>query len=192
MTSYFAKILPLFDDHTYFRVSTRPDAINPDILTFLKEKRVKTIELGVQSFSDVELAACKRGYSADMAITACESVLQYGFSLGVQLLLGLPQADMVSYQHTLGKLLEVKPHFVRLYPLVVLKGTELESMYIRGEYQPLNMQSAVSVCRPFYNACVSAGIKVIKIGLHSDISADEVIAGPYGVNIGEMVRGVRN
>jgi len=187
MTSYFAKILPLFDDKTYFRVSTRPDAINEEVLAFLKENRVRTIELGVQSFSDVELTACRRGYSADVAVNACQSVLQSGFSLCVQLLLGLPQADMVSYQHTLGQLLRVKPHFVRLYPLVVLKGTELEAMYARGEYKPLDMEGAVNVCKWFYDACVSAGIKVIKIGLHSDIAGGEVVAGPYG-NIGEIVR----
>jgi len=188
MTSYFAKILPLFDDKTYFRLSTRPDAINDEILTFLKENRVRTIELGVQSFSDVELVACKRGYSADVAVNACHSVVQYEFSLCVQLLLGLPQASTDTYQYTLQRLTEIKPHFVRLYPLVVLKGTELEAMYIRGEYQPLDIPSAVDICKLFYNACISAGIKVIKIGLHSDISIDEVIAGPYSENIGEIVR----
>ena len=34
------------------RVSTRPDYINPDIISFLQEYNVTTVEIGAQSFDD--------------------------------------------------------------------------------------------------------------------------------------------
>lgn len=45
------------------RLSTRPDAIDKDILNFLKKNHVKTIELGVQSTNNYILARCKRGHN---------------------------------------------------------------------------------------------------------------------------------
>ena len=45
------------------RLSTRPDAVDKDILRMLKKYNVKTIELGVQSTNNYILARCKRGHS---------------------------------------------------------------------------------------------------------------------------------
>jgi len=188
MKAYFERILPLFDDQTYFRISTRPDAINPEILSFLQENKVRTIELGIQSFSDIELKACERGYSSETAISACQLVLESGFKLCVQLMIGLPEATGDTYNETLRILSEIRPDYVRLYPLVVLKGTQLENMYLWEEYKPLKLIVAVYVCKYFYERCVLEGIKVIKIGLHSDIDPDDVVAGPYHSRFGEMVR----
>ena len=44
-------------------MSTRPDYITVEILDNLKKFDVDTIELGVQSFDDDVLSACKRGHT---------------------------------------------------------------------------------------------------------------------------------
>lgn len=190
MQELFQKFSSILDDKTYFRISTRPDAINEEILLFLKHNRVNTIELGIQSFSDKELLACKRGYDSVTAMDACKSIKNHDFSLSVQLLIGLPKADNQSYNDCLQKLLFIKPDFVRLYPLLVLKGTELEESYRQGNYKPLLIDEAVHWCFFFYKKCCENDIKVIKIGLHSDILKESVIAGPYHANIGEVVKGL--
>jgi histone acetyltransferase (RNA polymerase elongator complex component) len=86
------------------------------------------------------------------------------------------------------ELVEIKPEYVRLYPLLVIKDTELETMYRQGLYKPLTVEEAVDICSLFYKTCESTGIKVIKIGLHSDISPNDIVAGPYHPNIGELVK----
>jgi len=187
MMAYCDRLLPLFDSQTFFRISTRPDAINKDILLFLRECRARTIELGVQSFSDVELLACGRGYASETAIIACRLVKEYNFRLSIQLLIGLPSADMVTYNDTLRVLCDLHPDYVRLYPLLVLADTQLGSMFLNGEYQPLELDEAIRICQIFYDKCIENGIKVIKIGLHSDIDKSDVIAGPYHPRFGEFV-----
>ena len=63
------------------RLSTRPDAINEEILAFLKEKGVKTIELGSQSMCDSVLAASWRGHTAADTEKAAEMIKSAGFNL---------------------------------------------------------------------------------------------------------------
>jgi len=188
MTGYFHKVKDIIDDKTYFRISTRPDAINGDILSFLKSQRVNTVELGIQSFSDVELEACKRGYSSTTAANACGYVKLYDMNLCVQLLMGLPKAETETYAQSAHMLKMINPDFIRLYPLLVLKDTPLEEMYKNGEYTPLSVDEAVDICAMFYMVCELRGIKVIKMGLHGDIDRDVVVAGPYHERFGELVK----
>jgi histone acetyltransferase (RNA polymerase elongator complex component) len=188
MSSYFDRISPLFDEKSYFRISTRPDMINTEILTFLSENKVKTIELGIQSFSDIELIASKRGYTSETAMKACQMIQEHGFDLSVQLLIGLPSASPETYSETLKKLIEIKPKYVRLYPLLVLTDTDLEKLYKEGEYNPLSLSDAIDIATLFYKTCVAYNITVIKIGL--TIDRDSVIAGPYHERFGELVTNI--
>ena len=188
MLGYFLRFKDVIDANTYFRISTRPDAINSDILNFLKSQKVNTIELGVQSFSDKELSACKRGYDGAKAINACVNVKQFDFNLCVQLLIGLPQADSDTYNQSIHYLKIIKPDYVRLYPLIILKDTILEQMYKEGDYQPLSIEEATEICAMFYQMCEKYDINVIKMGLHGDISKDKIVAGPYHERFGELVK----
>ena len=190
MQEYFDRVLPYFDDHTYFRISTRPDVIDYDILTFLYKNRVNTIELGVQSFSDIELKASRRGYSSETAISSCKMIMEFGFILSIQLIIGLPNADISTYNYTMDILKKIKPQYVRLYPLLVLADTELAVMYNNEEYTPLTLIEAVKICRLFLETCDDLGVKIIKIGLHSDIAPPDILAGPFHARFGELVKKV--
>ena len=75
------------------RLSTRPDAIDKPILKMLKKYHVKTIELGVQSSNNYILARCKRGHSFEDVIKASKLIRWYGFKLGHQMMVGLPESS---------------------------------------------------------------------------------------------------
>jgi histone acetyltransferase (RNA polymerase elongator complex component) len=179
---------PYLDKHTHFRVSTRPDYINSDILLFLKSNKVKTIELGVQSFCDAELKGAKRGYSATVAINACNLVRKYEFDLAVQLMIGLLGTTPKSVEINISNLINLSPNYLRIYPVVVLKNTLLEKLYLEGNYTPLTFEEAIQDSIKLYTVCKNQNIKVIKIGVHSDITKSEIVAGPYHERFGEIVR----
>ena len=63
------------------RISTRPDAIDDEILTILKNYCVTTIELGAQSMDDEVLLFNKRGHTAEDVKKASELIKQNGFEL---------------------------------------------------------------------------------------------------------------
>lgn len=164
------------------RLSTRPDNINREILALLKAYHVQTIELGVQSMDDRVLALSGRGHSAVDTVNAARLLREYGFLAGLQLLPGLPGDSAEKFVDTVDKTIALKPDFVRMYPLLVIKDTPLEELYTTGQYTPLLLDEAVSLCREALIRFERAGIEVIRIGLQPTkelAKPGTILAGPY-------------
>jgi len=81
--------------------------------------------------------------------------------------------------------IELKPDFVRIYPTIVLKHTLLEKLYNDGVYHPQTVEDAANICVKLLNKFESAGIPVIRLGLHT-IDTDEYVAGPWHAAFGEI------
>jgi histone acetyltransferase (RNA polymerase elongator complex component) len=172
------------------RLSTRPDYVDENTLLFLKKFPVKVIELGIQSLDNEVLIRSQRGYTSDEAIIACRRVKHMGFSLGVQVMIGLPADTLEKSVETSKKLINEKPDMARIYPTLVIKGTELESEYALGRYQPLTVSEAVSWCERIIPLYENSGIKVLRIGLQGTNQirkGGEVLAGPVHPAFGELV-----
>jgi hypothetical protein len=82
------------------------------------------------------------------------------------------------------------PAAVRIYPAVVVRGTELETMYREGRYSPLTMEQAVALCASMHRVFTERGIAVIRTGLHPvrPGRADAIVAGPYHPSFGFLVK----
>ncbi len=168
------------------RISTRPDYINKDILKMLKKYHVKTIELGVQSSNDYILRKSKRNHTFEDVIKASKLIRRYGFRLGHQMMIGLPESTELDEINTAKDLIKLKPKMVRIYPVLVIKGTELEYEFREGEYKPLTVEQAVERAKEATYLFRKKKIDVIRIGLQNtdeitDPKQDgsEVVAGPY-------------
>jgi histone acetyltransferase (RNA polymerase elongator complex component) len=103
------------------RMSTRPDAINEYILTYLKEYKVDIIELGVQSLYDEVLVAAGRGHTVKDVEVASRLIKEFGFTLGHQIMPGLPKDDFHKDITSVKKSIEMKPDICRIYPALVIK-----------------------------------------------------------------------
>ncbi len=165
------------------RISTRPDKVDDHTLAYLKERGVRTIELGIESFDDRVLQKSGRGHSAETGRQACERVKHWGFELGMHLMCGLPTQSFESWRQTVEETLKIQPAFVRIAPTLVLKGTPLERLYERGAYLPMEFHEALEQCAFAYRQCHRHGIAIARVGLAlSDDSGDganKVIAGPW-------------
>jgi histone acetyltransferase (RNA polymerase elongator complex component) len=164
------------------RLSTRPDKINREILALLKGYHVQTIELGVQSMDDHVLALSGRGHNAVDTENAVKLLRKYDFIVGLQLMPGLPGDSAEKFIDTVNKTIALKPDFVRMYPLLVIKDTPLEGLYTTGQYTPLSLDEAVSLCGEALIKFEQAGIEVIRIGLQPTKELGKpgtILAGPY-------------
>ena len=156
-------------------LSTRPDYISPLILDNLRKYSVDVIELGVQSFSDEVLTASGRGHDAACVYEACELIKSYGFTLGIQLMIGLPGDSMETCIMSAGETVKIGPSIARLYPTVTIHDTELYRMMERGEYSPLPLEEAVKRAKIMYEIIEEAGISIIRVGLKaSDIMETQI------------------
>ena len=168
------------------RISTRPDYIDKKILKRLKKYKVKTIELGVQSANDYILKKAGRGHTFEDVVKASKLIRWYGFELGHQMMVGLPESTTVDEINTAKQLIKLKPRMVRIYPVLVIKNTKLEKDYNEGKYKPLTVTQAVEVCKELVKLFVKKHIEVIRIGLqptdtitNPDNDKSEVVAGPF-------------
>ena len=167
------------------RISTRPDAIDDEILSLLKEFSVTAIELGAQSLNDRVLRLNNRGHKVSDVVKAAEKIREHGFELGLQIMTGLYADSDASALRTAERVIEIKPDTVRIYPTIVLKDTDLEALYLDNIYKPQTLDSAVSLASKLYKMFTDNGIRVIRLGLHS-IEKEAYIAGPWHPAFSEL------
>lgn len=175
-------------------ISTRPDCIDEEILSNLKRYNVSTIELGVQSFSDEVLRLSKRGHDSDTARKAARLVKERGFKLGIQLMIGLPGDSLESCICSARETVALFPELARLYPTLVIDGTELYDMYEDGSYEALSKEEALLRTKEMYKILHKAGINIMRVGLKStdiiggsDLSA--INGGTYHPAFRQLVEG---
>jgi histone acetyltransferase (RNA polymerase elongator complex component) len=176
---------------TGIRFSTRPDCLEEMLCVRLGAFPITTVELGVQSFSGEVLDRSRRGYGPDSAALACRRVVENGWRLGIQLMPGLPGDSLERFLGSVHRAIELKPGFVRLYPTLILEGTELARWHRAGHYEPLTLAEAVRWCVPAYDALRAAGIGVARLGVHGDVAgppARHLPIGPYHPAFGYLVR----
>ncbi len=175
------------------RLSTRPDYIDTEVLDRLQRYGVTTIELGVQSMDAEVLRLSGRGHSARDVEKAVALIKGYGcFALGLQMMTGLPGDTPQKSIETGRAIAALKPDIVRIYPTLTIRDTELERMYLAGEYKPQTLEEAVSVCKELLKIFDKAGITVIRVSLQTTDEICEggsVTAGPYHPNFRELVEG---
>ncbi len=173
------------------RFSTRPDGITPDICSLLEAFPVSTVELGVQSLSNHVLKEARRGYAAETVLEAARLVRERGWTLGVQLMPGLPGDSRARFMETVSGTVAMRPGLVRIYPTLVLEGTRLFEWLQQGLYKPLSLDEAISWCVEAYEAFLQVDIPVARMGLHADPELEKpgrVQAGPHHPAFGYLVR----
>ncbi len=160
------------------RISTRPDFVDNEVLEILKTYGVTAIELGAQSMCDEVLYKNRRGHTANDVKIASKLIKEAGFELGLQMMTGLYGSNDELDRETAKAIIALNPETIRIYPAITLKDTYLESLYKSGEYLPPKLEDAVSLCDELLEMFEKAGIKVIRVGLHT-IEDGSYVAGPW-------------
>lgn len=164
------------------RISTRPDAISEEILDELEKYNVKTIELGAQSMNDAVLDALRRGHKAADTISSAKMIKDRGFTLGLQMMTGLYKSSKEKDIATAEAIAALEPDFVRIYPTLVIKDTELVDRLEDGSYKPLDVDEAVDTLKSLVIIFETKDIEIIRIGLQTTDNIQlgkDVVAGPF-------------
>lgn len=176
----------------YIRLSTRPDCIDEATLDRLKKYSVDIIELGVQSMDDEVLKLSGRGHVKEDTIKASRLIKEYGFTLGHQLMIGLPGDNHTKDIKSALECIELQPDMFRIYPALVLKDTPMERMYEQGIYKPYSLKQAVEISKDVYSLLIFNNIKILRVGLQATENIAEgrdIVTGPYHPAFRELVEG---
>ena len=174
------------------RFSTRPDTVSQESLSLLDGFPVSTVELGVQSMNDHVLDAAGRGHRASDTLVAAGLLKNRGYELGLQMMVGLPEDDEDGAMETARRIAGLEPDFVRIYPTLVLEGSQLAGRYRDGRFHPMALAACVTLVKRLFLYFNTHHIPVVRMGLQASdglTRAGGFIAGPHHPAFGHLVHG---
>ncbi|MFH1056468.1 MAG: tRNA uridine(34) 5-carboxymethylaminomethyl modification radical SAM/GNAT enzyme Elp3, partial [Candidatus Micrarchaeota archaeon] len=126
---------------------TRPDCASEEQVKQLMEFGATRIELGVQSLDDRALEKVKRGHGVKESITATKNVKNAFLKIGYHMMPGLystPEKDVRMFDELFSNP-DFKPDMLKIYPTLVIPGTELFVLWKKGEFEPYREEQAAQV-----------------------------------------------
>ena len=128
-------------------IATRPDCMPEEVMTLLVNLKAEFpdkfvwIELGLQTIHEETARIIRRGYSLDVYDRCVTSLHELDIPVITHVILGLPSETRKHVLETISHLNTLGIWGIKLQLLHILKGTDLASMYTRGDYDPLTKEA---------------------------------------------------
>jgi elongator complex protein 3 len=129
-------------------IETRPDWCKIPQVDQILNLGGTRVELGVQTVYDDVLIDVKRGHSVDDSIQATRILKDSGLKVCYHLMPGLPKVSEEMDKSAFDQIFsnpDFRPDMLKIYPTLVVKGTELYKQWKTGDYEPLTTDRAVEL-----------------------------------------------
>lgn len=127
---------------------TRPDWCRPVQIERMLSLGGTKVELGVQSIRDDVLLRMKRGHTVEDTVRSNRSLREAGLKVGFHMMPGLPgttpEEDLEVFRNIFSDS-RFRPDYLKIYPTLVVEGTELYELYRQGKYSPLGDADAAEL-----------------------------------------------
>ncbi|MFC2035120.1 elongator complex protein 3 [Chloroflexota bacterium] len=145
-----AKLLNETADHrcTGLCLETRPDWCQQEQVDRMLEFGTTRVELGVQTLDDDIYRLIKRGHKVEDVVEATKLLKRHGFKVHYHWMPGLPGStpeNDLELSRQLFSDARFRPDGLKLYPTMVVEGTELEKWYQDGRYQPYTSSTMINL-----------------------------------------------
>jgi len=129
-------------------IETRPDWCGQEEIDRMLKFGATRVELGVQTLDDEIYRLIRRGHNVEDVVKATTLLREQGFKVHYHWMPGLP-GSTPEKDLELSKLLfndpRFKPDGLKLYPTMVVQGTELERWYQENRYHPYDTKTLVDL-----------------------------------------------
>ncbi len=173
------------------RFSTHPEDLDDSFLRRISSIPLGAVELGIPSLDRQVLRSVGRLDQTRPILSLLEKLAREGIPVVVQLMQGLPGQSLAGNLNDLEQIARIKGPQVwglRLYPCLVLEGTELAALWRQGRYTPSPLDQAVRDASELSIRAKTLGFDVVRVGLHdAPTLRQDCIAGPYHPAFGELV-----
>ncbi|MFA5098472.1 MAG: radical SAM family heme chaperone HemW [Candidatus Margulisiibacteriota bacterium] len=124
--------------HIEFTIEGNPDSMTLDKLKLLRQYGANRLSIGAQSFNNDELRALGRIHDRGRIIQAFSIAREAGFNnINLDLMFGIPQQTLGSWQRTLDQALELGPEHLSCYGLQIEEGTPFHKIYSGDKNDPM-------------------------------------------------------
>ena len=169
-------------------VETRPDWFRMPELEHCMQLGATKVELGVQILDDKLLDGVKRGHHVREVAEATKISKDSGLKVAYHMMPGLPGSSKAKDLESFRTMIDderFRPDMLKIYPTLVVKGTELYEMWQRGEYEPLSMEETVDLLAEV-KSNIPPWIRILRI--QRDIPVKLIEAGVKKSHLRELVR----
>jgi len=158
-------------------IETRPDWCRPEDIERMLEFGATRVELGVQTLDDDIFRLVKRGHTVADVVAATSLLKRHGFKVHYHWMPGLPGATPEKDLDMSRRLFDdqrFRPDGLKLYPTMVIAGTELEKWYRQGRYQPYHDETMIELLAEI-KALVPGYVRISRV--LRDIPTRYIVAG---------------
>lgn len=138
----------LYENVVGLSIATRADCIDDDVFSYLCELRDRTyliVELGLQSIYDKTGTRINRCHTYSEFLECYNKLQNAGINVCVHLIDGLPGEDFSMMLNSAKIVGSLRPQFIKLHLLHIIKGTQMENEYINGDITPLSLEEYVDI-----------------------------------------------
>ena len=171
-------------------IATRPDCIDEDVISVLKELAQKTyvwVELGFQTSNENTARAINRGYKNEVFSKAVETLTENGFDTVAHVIFGLPGETEEDMMNTIDFLNKTKIKGIKIQSLHILKNTPLAREFEETGFRILEKEEYINlVCKALER--LSPDIVVHR--LTGDGKKSDVIAPKWAFDKKSVLNGV--
>jgi elongator complex protein 3 len=168
-------------------VETRPDWFAPNQIETSMRLGATKVELGVQILDDEVLDGVKRGHHVKEVIEATARAKDAGLKVCYHVMPGLPGSSREKDLRSFAQMFDdprFRPDMLKIYPTLVVKGTELHELWSKGEYTPLSVEEGVSLLSEV-KPTLPPYVRILRI--QRDIPASLIEAGIRKGHLRELV-----
>ncbi len=155
------------------KISIMPNLVTKEFIKMLKQFGVTSVELEIQSTNGYILKKCGYSYTIEDIKKASKLIKWNRLKVSFQVGVGLPDSTKIDELNTAKDLSKLKPHLIRIYPMVVVKNTQLEEEFNKGYFEPLTLNQAIERCKELVYAFNRKKIKQINIIKQNDLNKSE-------------------
>ncbi|MFQ6076088.1 MAG: tRNA uridine(34) 5-carboxymethylaminomethyl modification radical SAM/GNAT enzyme Elp3 [Candidatus Bathyarchaeia archaeon] len=168
-------------------VETRPDWAKEKDVDNMLSLGVTRVELGVQNIYDDIYTLVGRGHRVEDVVGATKILKDAGLKVCYHMMPGLPgssfERDIEAF-HTIFEDPRFKPDMLKIYPCLVLRGTEVYEWWLRGEYQPYTTDEASDLILEI-KKFIPPWVRIMRV--QRDIPAQLIMAGVNKSNLRQLV-----
>ncbi|HIH01862.1 TPA: tRNA uridine(34) 5-carboxymethylaminomethyl modification radical SAM/GNAT enzyme Elp3 [Thermoplasmata archaeon] len=168
-------------------VETRPDWFGPDQIASSIALGATKVELGVQILDDRVLDGVKRGHHVADVESATRLAREAGLKVCYHVMPGLPGSSYESDLQSFSLMFEderFRPDMLKIYPTLVVAGTELHDLWERGGYSPMSMETTTRLVSEMKSR-VPPWVRILRV--QRDIPVQLIEAGVKKSHLREIV-----
>lgn len=167
---------------------TRPDYCDNEHIDRMLYLGGTRVEIGAQSTKDSFLVVANRKHSTQDVKNAIRKAKDAGLKINLHMMPNLPGSTPESDYQVFKDLFDdpdYRPDMLKIYPCLVVEGTELYKMWKSGEYKPYSQEDLIKMIIKVKTEVLEPYVRIQRI--QRDIPADLILDGVRSSNLRQII-----